>query len=408
MKEKYEYEKRKDGRTGLCWSGGGAKRMTLKLGIDTFCDNPDKFAGNRLGLITNPSGVDSGLVSTIDRLDQMDRLVALFGPEHGVRGHVQAGEKIGTYRDPKTNLPVYSLYGDVKKPTADMLEGVEGLVFDLQDVGCRFYTYLYTLLYALEAAAQYDLPIIVLDRPNPLGGEIIEGNLLEKEFTSFVGYPIPIRYGLTIGEMALYFNSRFEIKARLTVVPLTGWHRDNYKVEGEMAWVPPSPNMPKVDTAFVYPGTCFIEGTNLSEGRGTAQPFEIIGAPFIQGDLLADALNDLDLPGVRFRPTTFKPTFSKHAGELCQGVQLHVLDRARFRPVKTGLLTLKTVADLYEEFEFLKPPRQGRPYFFDLLAGTDQVRKLIEARQSLDEVFSTWEVEQEQFNAQSEPFRLYV
>lgn len=382
--------------------------MPLQFGVDQFCTHPDRYVANhRLGLITNPSGVDSQLVSTIDRLQQTGQLVALYGPEHGVRGHVQAGEKVATYRDPKTNLPVYSLYGRTKKPTEEMLAGVDTLVFDLQDAGCRFYTYLYTLLYALQASAKYQIPLIVLDRPNPLGGEIIEGNILDEEFTSFVGYPIPIRYGLTIGEMALYFNNVFEIHAPLTVVPMTGWRRDNYMLEQDMVWVPPSPNIPKIDTTFVYPGTCFVEGTNLSEGRGTTLPFEVVGAPFIDAEHLADVLNSLDLPGVRFRPTTFVPTFSKHQGQMCHGVQLHVLDRRTYQTVRTGLCLIETVAQLYKEFAFLTPPKEGQRHFFDLLTGTDQVRTLINNRQPLTSLFVQWEDQQAEFRALSEPFRLY-
>lgn len=382
--------------------------MPLQFGVDQFCTHPDRYVANhRLGLITNPSGVDSQLVSTIDRLQQTGQLVALYGPEHGVRGHVQAGEKVATYRDPKTNLPVYSLYGRTKKPTEEMLAGVDTLVFDLQDAGCRFYTYLYTLLYALQASAKYQIPLIVLDRPNPLGGEIIEGNILDEEFTSFVGYPIPIRYGLTIGEMALYFNNAFEIHAPLTVVPMTGWRRDNYMLEQDMVWVPPSPNIPKIDTTFVYPGTCFVEGTNLSEGRGTTLPFEVVGAPFIDAEHLADVLNSLDLPGVRFRPTTFVPTFSKHQGQMCHGVQLHVLDRRTYQTVRTGLCLIETVAQLYKEFAFLTPPKEGQRHFFDLLTGTDQVRTLINNRQPLTSLFVQWEDQQAKFRALSEPFRLY-
>ena len=382
--------------------------MTLKFGLDLLCANFDKYIGkDKIGLITNPSGVDPNLVSSIDLLHQTGQLVALYGPEHGVRGHIQAGERVSSYRDEKTDLPVYSLYGETRKPTREMLDGVDVLVFDLQDVGCRFYTYLYTLLYAMQAAAEYDLGIVVLDRPNPLGGELVEGNVLESGFTSFVGYPIPVRYVLTIGELALYFNTVFEINARLTVVPLDGWTRAKLGDELGIAWVPPSPNIPKVETALVYPGTCFVEGTNLSEGRGTALPFEMVGAPFIDGDLLTTALNDLKLPGVVFRPTTFTPSFSKHAGEQCYGVQLHIRDREAFRPVKTGLILIETVARLYKEFEFIEPPAGGRRYFFDLLAGTDQVRKAIVAGQALDELFAKWEIEQKEFRTRCEPFFLY-
>lgn len=381
--------------------------MALRCGVDRFYAEFDSYVGQKtIGLITNHSGVDAELVSTIDLLHRTGRLVALFGPEHGVRGYIQAGEEVGFHHDPKTGLPVYSLYGEVKKPTQAMLEGVDALVFDLQDVGCRFYTYLYTLLYALEAAAEFGLPIFVLDRPNPLGGEIVEGNILDMEYASFVGYPIPVRYGLTIGELARYFNSVYYIHADLTVVPLSGWKRDEYRLELAMNWVAPSPNIPKVDTAVVYPGTCFLEGTNLSEGRGTTQPFETVGAPFIDGDKLAKVLNSLRLTGVRFRPTSFTPTFSKYSGKNCQGVQLHVLDRKVFQPVRTGLTLIQTVAGMYEEFQFLSPSK-GKHFFFDLLAGTDEVRKTITAGQSLESLFAKWEREQLEFREQSKDYWLY-
>lgn len=381
--------------------------MSVICGVEEFCANLDRYVGKKhLGLITNPSGVDRNLTSTVDRLYASGQLVALFGPEHGVRGVAQAGEKVESYRDPKTNLPVYSLYGETRRPTPEMLTGIDALVFDIQDVGCRFYTYIYTLLYVMEAAAEQGIQVVVLDRPNPLGGHVVEGNILEAEFTSFVGYPIPVRYGLTIGELALYFNNVYDIKAELTVVPLHGWERHRFGDELGLPWVPPSPNIPKVETALIYAGTCFVEGTNLSEGRGTALPFEIVGAPFVDGVVLADAMNALGLSGVRFRPTAFSPAFSKHAGELCQGVQIHVLDRASFRPVETGLLLVSQVAALYPEFEFLVP-QEGRRYFFDLLAGTDKVRKVIEDGQPLTELFDQWKDEHHEFQRRCEPFLLY-
>ena len=250
--------------------------MALQLGVEKFCNNLAKYVGRkRLGLITNPSGVDQRLRTTSDLLQAAGQLVALFAPEHGVGAHIQAGEPVAFHRDAQTGLPVYSLYGSTKKPTPEMLDGVDVLIFDLQDVGCRFYTYVQTLLYALEAAAELAREIIVLDRPNPLGGVFVEGGLLEAQFRSFVGSPIPIRYGLTIGELARYFNSALGIGARLAVVPLEGWDPERFGDELFLPWVPPSPNIPKVDTAVVYPGTCLLEGTNLSEGRGTALPLSL-------------------------------------------------------------------------------------------------------------------------------------
>lgn len=389
-------------------NNGGGRALSVICGVEEFCANLDKYVGKkRLGLITNPSGVDRNLTSTVDRLYATGQLSALFGPEHGVRGVMQAGEKVDSYHDPKTNLPVYSLYGETRRPTPEMLSGIEAIVFDIQDVGCRFYTYIYTLLYAMEAAAEHGIQMVVLDRPNPLGGRVVEGNILEPEFTSFVGYPIPVRYGLTIGELARYFNTVYDIKAELTVVPIQGWQRHLYGDELGLPWVPPSPNIPKMETALIYAGTCFVEGTNLSEGRGTALPFEVVGAPFINSEELAAALNGLKLPGAQFRPTAFTPTFSKNVGELCQGVQIHVVDRNTFRPVETGLLVVAEIARLYPEFQFLIPQEQGRHYFFDLLAGTDQVRKIIEDGKPLTDLFAQWEREQREFRRQCEPFLLY-
>ena len=370
--------------------------------------NVTKYVGDRrIGLVTNPSAVDSRLRSTLDLLAPTGQLSALFGLEHGVRGHVQAGEKVATMVDEKTGLPVYSLYGETRKPTPEMLASVDCLVFDLQDVGCRFYTYLYSLLYLLEASASYQLPIIVLDRPNPLGGLTVSGNILEEEYVSFVGYPLPTRYGLTIGELALYFNETRNINAPLTVVKMEGWHRDYYWPETGLSWIPPSPNIPTADTALVYPGTCLIEGTNLSEGRGTTRPFELIGAPWIDGDHLASELNSLTLGGVIFRPTYFTPSFSKHQGVLCSGVQVHVVDRTSFDPHVTIVSLLDTIIRNHEEFQFLTPP--GQRYFFDLLAGTSRLRELLgnQDRLALDQLLEDWKQEAARFTRERQEFFLY-
>lgn len=379
-----------------------------KPGIEQFVANLTKYVGNkRIGLVTNPSAVDSRLRSTLDLLAPTGQVTALFGLEHGVRGHAQAGEKVATTIDEKTGLPVFSLYGETRKPTSEMLANVDCLVFDLQDAGCRFYTYLYSLLYLLEASATAQLPIVVLDRPNPLGGLTVSGNILEEEYISFVGYPIPIRYGLTIGEVALYFNETRKINAPLTVVKMEDWQRDYYWAETGLSWIPPSPNIPTPDTALVYPGTCLIEGTNLSEGRGTTRPFELIGAPWIKGDELAAELNSFDLGGVIFRPTYFTPTFSKHQGELCSGVQLHVVDRLSFNPLSTAIRLLDTVIRNYQEFGFLVPP--GKRYFFDLLAGTNRLRELLDTqdRSALDHLLEDWQQEAVRFSKERQEFFLY-
>lgn len=379
-----------------------------KPGIEAFVANLDNYVGNkRIGLITNPSAVDTRLKSTLELVTSTGKTSALFGLEHGVRGHLQAGEKVTTGVDKQTGLPAYSLYGDTYRPTKEMLQDVDCLVFDLQDVGCRFYTYLYSLLYLLEAASEFGLPIFVLDRPNPLGAEIVSGNVLEEEYTSFVGYPLPIRYGLTIAEVAMFFNVTRRINAPLTVVKMQGWQRNYSWVDTGLSWVAPSPNIPTAQTALLYPGTCLVEGTNLSEGRGTTRPFELIGAPWINAEALASDLSALNLDGVIFRPTYFTPMFSKHQGQLCGGVQLHVVDGRSFSPVTAGTALIQVIARNYDEFEFLTRPGAG--YFFDLLAGTKRLREVIIHRDQagLKELLQQWSQEAEDFAKIRSEFFLY-
>jgi uncharacterized protein YbbC (DUF1343 family) len=365
--------------------------------------------GGRLGLITNHSGVDGRLRATADRLCQFPHgeLVALFGPEHGLRGAAADGVPVTTARDPHLGVPAYSLYGQTRQPTDQMLEGIDLMLFDIQDVGVRFYTYLYTMSLSMQACARRGIPFVVLDRPNPLGGLEICGNVLDPAFASFVGlYPIPIRYGLSIGELARLFNDAFGIHAQLQVVPMQGWQRAWYWEDTGLPWVPPSPNMPTPDTAIVYPGTCFLEGTNLSEGRGTAKPFEQVGAPFVDGWRLAEHLNGVDLPGVRFRPVHFCPSASKYAGEVCQGVQLHVLERTVFQAVRTGFEILAAVRQLWpEQFAWRLP--QGGIHNFDRLAGTDQIRLALEQGMSVAALLASWEEELEKFKKLRQPYLLY-
>ncbi len=375
---------------------GKHKSKDLKLGVDVVLSSEkDLLKGKRVGLITNPTGVDKDLNSIVDRFyqDKDINLTALYGPEHGVRGDAQAGSYVDFYIDETTGLPVYSLYGKTRKPTPEMLEDVDVLVFDIQDVGTRFYTYIYTMALAMEAAEEKGIPFVVLDRPNPLGGLKVEGPILEApEYASFIGqYEIPLRHGMTVGELAKLFNKEFGIGADLKVVKMKNWKRQmNYEDTG-LEWVLPSPNMPTLDTAYAYPGTGLIEGTNLSEGRGTTKPFELLGAPFINSTELARELNKLKLKGVEFRAASFTPTFSKHSGVLTHGVQVHITDYDDFVPLETGLHIVKTVHDLYpEEFEFRAEDSKGIS-FFDLLIGNGWVRDDIEAGKSVKQIKQKWE-----------------
>jgi uncharacterized protein YbbC (DUF1343 family) len=381
------------------------------LGVEVLLkEKKHLIKGKRVGLITNPTGVDQQLNSIVDILynDPDVNLVALYGPEHGVRGSAQAGEYVPYYIDEKTGLPVYSLYGPTRKPTPEMLKDIDVLLFDIQDVGTRFYTYIYTMAYAMEAAKENNIPFIVLDRPNPLGGTKVEGPVLDPKYSSFVGmYPIPLRHGMTVGELALLFNKEFGIGADLTVVKMNGWKRSMYYDDTPLHWVLPSPNMPTLDTALVYPGAAFIEGTNVSEGRGTTKPFELIGAPFIDGTELAEKLNALKLPGVIFREASFTPTFSKHSGKLSHGVQIHVTNRNAFKPVETGLHIVKTIHDLYpKDFAFREENSQGVS-FFDLLLGNGWVRQAIKEGKSVEEMKQQWEEDLQKFKKTREQYLLY-
>ncbi|WP_232310381.1 exo-beta-N-acetylmuramidase NamZ family protein [Mesobacillus selenatarsenatis] len=383
----------------------------FKVGAEALLeDHKDLIKGKRVGLITNPTGVDQNLNSVVDLLfnDPDVELTALYGPEHGVRGSAQAGAYVEYYIDEKTQLPVYSLYGKTKKPTPDMLENVDVLLFDIQDVGTRFYTYIYTMAYAMEAAKENDIPFIVLDRPNPLGGQKVEGPVLETEYKSFVGnYEIPLRHGMTVGELARLFNEEFNIGANLTVVEMDRWKRTMNYDDTPLEFVMPSPNMPTLDTAFVYPGAALIEGTNVSEGRGTTKPFELIGAPFINSDDLSAKLNSLNLPGVKFRAASFTPTFSKHAGKLSHGIQIHITDQDSFEPIVTGLHIVKTIHDMYpENFQFRAEDSRGIS-FFDLLTGNGWIREEIEAGTSVEDIQNMWEAELNEFKQVREKYLLY-
>ncbi|MCK1983296.1 DUF1343 domain-containing protein [Peribacillus simplex] len=382
------------------------KKQKVSPGIEVLLkEEKNVLSGKKVGLITNPTGIDSKLTSIVDLLhdDPNINLTALFGPEHGVRGDAQAGASVEYYIDEKTGLPVYSLYGKTKKPTPEMLKDVEVLVFDIQDVGTRYYTYIYTMAYAMEAAKENDIPFIVLDRPNPQGGESVEGPVLEPEFSSFVGlYPIPLKHGMTVGELATLFNKEFNIGADLKVIKMKGWKRDMDYDDTGLPFVLPSPNMPAVSTTFVYPATGLIEGTNVSEGRGTTKPFELIGAPYINSDELAGKLNALRLPGVKFRAASFTPTFSKHAGKLSHGVEIYITDREEFKAVPTGLHIIKTIQDLYPgDFEFLAAKN------FNLLIGNGWVMSRIEEGSSVNEIMKEYQAKQDAFKKVRKNYLLY-
>ncbi|WP_188379141.1 exo-beta-N-acetylmuramidase NamZ family protein [Halobacillus andaensis] len=387
------------------------KNKNFQLGVEVLLDEEKELIeGKNVGLITNPTGVDKDLNSIVDILNEdpdVD-LTALYGPEHGVRGSAQAGEYVEYYIDEQTGLPVYSLYGETRKPTPEMLEGIDVLLFDIQDVGTRFYTYIYTMAYAMEAAQENDIPFVVLDRPNPLSGDKVEGPVLEEEYKSFVGnYEIPLRHGMTVGELAQLFNEEFEIGADLTVVEMDKWKRDMYYDDTPLDFVAPSPNMPTTETALVYPGAALIEGTNVSEGRGTTQPFELIGAPFINSTELAAELNSLNLPGVTFRAASFTPSFSKHQGVLSNGVEIHVNHKESYQPVETGLHLVKTIHDMYPEDFAFRAENSAGISFFDNLIGNGWVREAIENGESVEEIKAEWEDELNEFKEIREQYLLY-
>jgi Uncharacterized protein conserved in bacteria len=390
-------------------------RKPVRLGLEKILsEKKNLLKGARVGLICNQASVDHEYRHAADLFheDGEISLTALFGPQHGIRGDVQDNMiETGHSTDRHTGLPVYSLYSETREPTAQMLENIDVMVFDLQDVGCRVYTFIYTMANAMRACARFGKKFVVLDRPNPIGGVEIEGNLLEKGHESFVGmYPIPMRHGMTAGELAKLFNAEFSIGCELEVVTMDEWSREDFYDETDGPWVMPSPNMPTVDTASVFPGTVYFEGTKVSEGRGTTRPFEIVGAPYIDSRHLADALKSLRLPGVIFRPVEFIPTFQKHAGKLCGGVFLHVTDRRIFKPVLTGVALVKTIFDLYpDDFEWKNPPYEyeyeRNP--FDVIAGTCVLRESFERGASLEEIENSWRADEESFRKLRESCFLY-
>jgi uncharacterized protein YbbC (DUF1343 family) len=333
----------------------------VKTGLDVlFRHRKGTLSGKKIALVANPSAIDSSYRFILDLFleEQSWQIAALWGPEHGLRAELQDQDWSESFHDPKTGLPVYSLYGRDLKPTAGMMQEIDCVVFDIQDVGSRYYTFIYTLSYVMEACLEHGKEVVVLDRPNPINGADVEGPVLEPGYESFVGrYPMPIRHGMTVGELAFYFHHEFHINCRLEVIEIEGWNRADYFEHTGLPWVMPSPNMPTVDAAVVYPGMCLFEGTNVSEGRGTTRPFEIFGAPWIDPDPFCSAMKSFHLPGVHFRPLYFQPTFNKFTRELCGGAQMHVTDRNAFRPVKTALcLLFVLLRDHAKDFKWKDPP----------------------------------------------------
>ncbi len=367
--------------------------MAVTLGLTRLLES-QRLAGLRVGLVANPSSVDATFTHAADRLhDAADvTLAALFGPQHGFHSTLQ-DNMIETPHDEdaRRRVPVYSLYSETREPTDAMLDGLDVLVVDLQDVGTRVYTFIYTMANCMKAAARRGLPVIVCDRPNPVGGVGVEGPVLEAGYASFVGlFPIPLRHGLTIGELARLFNDDFGIGAPLEVVRMEGWVREDWWEATGVPWVMPSPNVPTVDTAAVYPGMVLFEGTLMSEGRGTTRPFELVGAPGIEAERFAAGLNALGLPGVRFRPAYFEPTFQKHARTMCGGCQLHVLDREAFRSVDAAVALLTAFRDA---FPGRRLPWRRPPYEYehdkmpiDILSGSAMVREAVDGGASAAEL----------------------
>jgi uncharacterized protein YbbC (DUF1343 family) len=389
--------------------------QTIALGLERLLeDEADLLRGARVGLVCNQASVDHGFRHAADLLHNHRHvdLRALFGPQHGIRGDVQ-DNMIETAHgmDRKTGLPVHSLYSETREPTEEMLRDVDVIVFDMQDVGCRIYTFVYTLANCMRAASKFGKRVVVCDRPNPINGVAVAGNVLEPEYASFVGqFPLPTRHGMTVGELARMFNDHFSINCDLEVIPMAWWKRDLWHDETDAPWVLPSPNMPTLDSATVFPGTVHFEGTQVSEGRGTTRPFELIGAPYIDSDDYADKLNALGLPGVFFRSCGFQPTFQKHAGVTCGGIQIHVTNRDEFEPVFAGVAMVKLIHDTYpNEFRWKVPPYEyvydKNP--FDVIAGTNKIREAFEQGVELEAIRETWERPLLTFKQLREPFLIY-
>lgn len=384
----------------------------MKLGTDVLFER-QLLRGRNVGLVSNPASVNATLTHVAEVAQAHGvTIAALFGPQHGFRSDQQENMIESPHgEDRRRHIPIYSLYSETRQPTPRMLAGLDALVIDLQDVGTRIFTYVYTMAGCLRAASASGLPVVVCDRPNPIGGETVEGPMLDPSYASFVGeFPIPMRHGMTIGELARLFNDHFAIGAKLEVVAMQGWSRRQYFDETGLTWVLPSPNLPTLESAVVYPGTVLFEGTSVSEGRGTTRPFEFIGAPWIEPEPFAEALNRRGLPGVYFRPVSFEPTFHKHRQASCGGVQIHVLDRRAFRPVETGLVLLDACRLApASRFVWRDPPYEYEQVRlpFDILCGSSRERLGLEQGADARDLAASWIAEVDRFRPIRERFLLY-
>jgi len=387
----------------------------VRLGVEKLLqDSLSRVQGARVGLVCNQASVDHNLRHVADLFyeNPQVKLTTLFGPQHGIRGDVQ-DNMIETEHslDRETGLPIHSLYSETREPTELMLKDVDVLIIDVPDIGCRIYTFAYTMANCMRAAKNFGKKVIVCDRPNPITGTRVEGNVLEAEQASFVGqFPIPTRHGLTMGELAQMFNGHFGIDCDLEVLKMDGWQRDCWHDETDGPWVLPSPNIPTLDTATVFPGAVHFEGTQLSEGRGTTRPFELIGAPYIDAEDYARELNGIGLQGAFFRSCLFRPTFQKHAGQPCGGVQIHVTDRERFEPVIVGVAMVKTAVNMYpDDFRWKDPPYEyvydRNP--FDVIAGTTKLRRAIEEGIAIQAIGESREDGLTEFRKVRERYLLY-
>jgi uncharacterized protein YbbC (DUF1343 family) len=387
----------------------------VRIGLEQLIsDYRGLLSGKRAALVSNPASIDRDFRHSADALFGLEdvQLVALFGPQHGFRSDLQDNMIETPHgQDARRRVPVFSLYSETREPTKEMLRDVDVLVIDLQDVGTRVYTYIYTMANCMRAAARHGVHVVVCDRPNPVGGTAVEGATLHPEFASFVGqFAIPLRHGMTIGELARLFNEEFTIGARLDVVPLGGWKRDMYFDETGLPWVIPSPNLPTLDSAIVYPGAVLFEGTMLSEGRGTTRPFELIGAPWIDGERLADAMNARRLPAVHFRPVIFEPTFQKHARRTCGGCQLHVTDRTAFQPVRTAVeLIAEFRRQSPSDFAWREPPYEYEhdKWPIDILYGSDRLRAVVDGGSDVASLVAGWSRDEEAFRKTRQKYLLY-
>lgn len=365
--------------------------MKLETGLDIFLKKDhQRYRKNKIGFLCNQASVNRDLKHASELVLEKSlklNISCFIGPQHGIRGEKQDNMvESDDFKDPRTQIPVYSLYGASRKPTSNILNSLDTFVIDLQDIGCRIYTFMYTMLYCMEAAKEHNKKVVILDRPNPIGGEQVEGNILDMDFSSFVGlFPMTTRHGMTMGELALMFNEELKIYCDLEIIQMRGWKRDLDPENWGRPWIPPSPNIPTAQSAQTFSGTVHFEGTNVSEGRGTTMPFLYIGAPFINSDELAVKMNKLKLPGVYFRPIYFQPTFHKGKDEVCGGVHIHVLNRTKYNSFEGGIHLLSTIAQLYpNSFKWKQPPYE---YEFDkmpidLITGTDELRKIVDSKES--------------------------